>query len=112
MALIITALLHLSRDARFLGLAAFIVAKQDDVVAGELRAVEVLPERPSARLTNIAVHRRIDVIPGAIVPDPRTATRAVGHAAGHVQHTRSATRRLSRALRCATFEIIGAPDVP
>jgi hypothetical protein len=41
------------------------VANWYDVIAGELRAVEFLTERTGARLTDIAVHRRIDVIPGA-----------------------------------------------
>jgi hypothetical protein len=50
-------------------------------------------------------------IPGAIVRNPRTAARAVGHVAGHVQHARSATRRLSGALRCAAFESVAAADV-
>src|SRR5215472_12310918 len=57
------------------------------------------------------MHRRIDVIPGAKVPNPRTAARAVGHVAGHIQHAPSTTRRLRGALRGALFEIVGAADV-
>src|SRR5437667_9714695 len=56
----------------------FSVAKQYNVVSGELWAVEFLTERSGAGLIDIAVHRRIDVIPGAIVPNPGTAARALG----------------------------------
>jgi hypothetical protein len=91
--------------------AAFSVAKQCNIVVGELWAVEFLTERSGAGLIDIAVHCRIDVISRAQVLNPRTAARAVGHIAGHVQHAPSATRRLSGALRCALFEIVGAADV-
>src|SRR5258708_20183879 len=61
--------------------AAFIVAKRDDVIAGELGAVEDLTERPRARLIDIAVHRRLDLIPRAIIPYPCAPAPPVRHLA-------------------------------
>jgi len=92
-------------------LTSFGSAERCDVIAGELRTVEGLTKRRPARRSGIAVHGRIDMIPGPIVLDPGAAARTVGHEAGHVQNAGATTRRLCGALRGTGFEIIGVADV-